>query len=80
MGAPNRVHAAAAPTGLWAHAAATPREMPWKPPPRPRANAPRGRRRERRQLTRTTADLFRLVPMIIILVGTAFGVASFVSF
>ncbi len=30
-------------------------------------------RRERRQLTRTTADLFRLVPMIVILVGLAGG-------
>ena len=35
----------------------------------PSANPACLRRRERRQLTRTVADLFRLVPMIIILVG-----------
>lgn len=33
-------------------------------------------RRERRQLTRTTADMFRLVPMIIILVGCATAVRT----
>ena len=29
---------------------------------------PRWRRRERKQLTRTTADMFRLVPLLIIVV------------
>lgn len=36
-------------------------------------------RRERRQLTRTTADMFRLVPMIIILVGWATAVRTAVQ-